>query len=141
MVQHSNTPLVSLRYVVLLEQQLQSILGVLNRHWLKTHCAKHVGTAAQLSGALSGCAELLPRVRPRRPPRPISFSDGPQQQRKSARMMHPGGSVNFLQLSPCHKFACVLCAWFADMVLLQMHHKGTGSASISKHFVCMAGSA
>lgn len=45
-------------------------------------------------------AEMLPRVRPRRPPRPISFSpDGPQQQRKSARVLHPGGSrVDFNKL-------------------------------------------
>lgn len=41
-------------------------------------------------------AELLPRVRARRPPKPITFAPegGPQQQRKSARQLHPGGSVS-----------------------------------------------
>ena len=91
-----------------------------------------MGTAAQLIGSLSDCAELLPRVRPRRPPRPISFSDGPQQQRKSARMMHPGGAVTCLLLSLVVHLCALSCTCFDDSVQLQIRYKGIGCASISE---------
>lgn len=57
-------------------------------------------------------AELLPRVRARRPPKPISFApEGPQLQRKSARQLHPGGSVSHLALTLHTLQVCFIRLW------------------------------
>ena len=104
--------------------------------WVIVGCA--VLLSLQWFHPVIQCAELLPRVRSRRPPKPIALGDdGPQQQRKSARQLHPGGSV-------CH------CSWLVhsasstegllhlmEMPLGRLHHQSATSAGAPQLLKCL----